>query len=568
MIRITKAKLALCTALMSGGLAMAAPVHAQSQGPWQGQGQGQGQGAGQGQRAPQSNRNDSPRIDVSPYIEVDQTVLADFTGGDTEFSTYTSLAVGVDTSIYNRRIQGQISARYERQISWQEGESDQDYVSALANINAIITPGLNWEAGGIAARTRVDSRGAVPNNFVGITENVSRVYSVYTGPTLATNIGEMNDAAGYRIGYTRVESQENGTASPGVNPVDIFDDSVSHAASLSFGMQPGALPVGWAIGAGYTREDSGQLDQRYEDIYARLDLTVPVTASLALVGGVGYEKVEVSERDALRDLNGLPVYDANGRLVTDTASPRLTSFDTDGIIFDAGVLWRPSRRTSLEVRVGRRYDSTTYYGSLSYAPNDRTGVGISVYDELSGFGNQLNDSIAGLGGNFSANRNPLSGELTGCALGRGGGALCFGPALQSANSATFRARGVTASIGTRAGGWSLGYAMGYQNRKYQVSAIGGQSQLAGQTDETYFASLSASRQVGQSGSFGTNIYGNYYLPALAADGTIGVGANAYYGQQLWRGLSLNVAAGVDTYSRENFDTEVTASGLIGLRYGF
>ena len=556
MIRITKAKLALCTALMSGGLVLAAPAYAQSQGQAQRQ-------AGAPQR-----QDDSPRVDISPYIEVDQTVLADFTGGDTEVSTYTSLAAGVDMSIYNRRIQGQLSARYERQISWQDGESDQDYISALANLNAIITPGLNWEAGGIASRTRVDSRGGVPNNFVGITENVSRVYSAYTGPTLVTNVGDMNVSAGYRVGYTRVEAQENGTTSPGVNPVDIFDDSINHAASVSFGMQPGPLPIGWAIGAGYNREDVGQLDQRYEDIHARLDLTLPVTASLAIVGGVGYEKVEVSERDALRDVNGLPVYDANGRLITDDASPRLTSFDSDGVIFDAGVLWRPSRRTSLEARVGRRYDSTTYYGSFSYAPNDRTTVGISVYDELSGFGSQLNNSIAGLGGNFSADRNPLSGELTGCALGGGGGALCFGPALQSANSATFRARGVTASLGTRVGGWSVGYAMGYQNRKYQVSAIGGQSQLAGQTDETYFASLSASRAVGQSGSFGTSVYGNYYLPALAADGTIGVGANAYYGQQLFRGLSLNVAAGVDTYKRENFDTEVSASGLIGLRYGF
>ena len=552
MIRITKAKLALCTALMSGGLVLAAPAYAQSQ----------------GQGTPQLKRDNSPRVDISPYIEVDQTVLADLTGGDTEVSTYTSLAAGVDASVYNRRIQGQLSARYERQISWQDGESDQDIVSALANINAIIVPGFNWEAGGIATRTRVDSRGSVPNNFVGITDNVSRVYSAYTGPTVMTNIGEMNVAGGYRVGYTRVESQDSGAAIPGVNPVDIFEDSISHAASLSFGMQPGTLPVGWAIGLGYNREDLSQLDQRYEDIHARLDITVPVTASLALVGGVGYEKVEVSERDALRDVNGLPVYDANGRLITDDSSPRLTSYDSDGVIFDAGVLWRPSRRTSLEARVGRRYDSTTYYGSLSYAPNDRTAFGVSVYDELSGFGSQLSNSIAGLGGNFSADRNPLSGELTGCTLGGGGGALCFGPALQSANSAVFRARGVTASLGTRVGGWNVGYAMGYQNRKYQVSAIGGQSQLAGQTDETYFASLSASTQIGQGGSFGTSVYGNYYLPALAVDGTIGVGANAYYGRELWRGLSLNVAAGVDAYNSENADTEVTASGLIGLRYGF
>lgn len=547
MTRLNTVRYLFCTAIIGSGLSLAAPVLAQSDAPMK--------------------RDDSPRVDISPYIEVDQTVLADFYDGDTEVSTYTSLAAGVDTSIYNRRIQGYLSARYERRISWQDGEEDQDYISALANVSGIITPGLSWEAGGIASRTRIDARGGVPNNFVGVTENVSRVYSAYTGPTLATNIGEMNVSAGYRFGYTRVEEGQTGPASPGLNPVDIFDDSFTHAASVSFGMQPGTLPVGWAIGAGYNREDAGQLDQRYEDAHARLDLTVPLTASFALVGGVGYEKVKVSERDALRDVNGVPIYDASGRLITDDRSPRLTSFETDGLIFDAGVMWRPSRRTSFEARVGRRYDSTTYYGSLSYAPNDRTTFGVSVYDQMSGFGSQLNNAIAGLGGNFSSTRNPLSGEFTGCALG-GTGAMCFGPALQSANSAAFRSRGVTASLSTRAGGWELGYAMGYQNRRYQVSSIGGQSQLAGKTDETYFASLSASRGIGQTGSFGTSIYGNYYLPALSNDGTIGVGANAYYGQQLWRGLTLNVAAGVDTYSRENVDTEVTASGLIGLRYGF
>ena len=42
--------------------------------------------------------------------------------------------------------------------------------------------------------------------------------------------------------------------------------------------------------------------------------------------------------------------------------------------------------------------------------------------------------------------------------------------------------------------------------------------MSGKTDETFFASVSASRQVGQNGSFGTSVYGNYYLPALAADG--------------------------------------------------
>ena len=72
---------------------------------------------------------------------------------------------------------------------------------------------------------------------------------------------------------------------------------------------------------------------------------MPVTPSLSLVGGVGYEDVEVSSRDALRDINGDPVLGSDGRIVTDEGSARQIAFEADGLIWDAGVVWRPSRRT-------------------------------------------------------------------------------------------------------------------------------------------------------------------------------------------------------------------------------
>ena len=74
--------------------------------------------------------------------------------------------------------------------------------------------------------------------------------------------------------------------------------------------------------------------------------------------------------------------------------------------------------------------------------------------------------------------------------------------------------------------------------------------------------------MGRTGQFGTSVYANYYLPAQSVDGVVGVGANASYGQQLIENLTLNAAVGLDSYKRENFDTQITASGLIGLRYGF
>jgi hypothetical protein len=113
-------------------------------------------------------------------------------------------------------------------------------------------------------------------------------------------------------------------------------------------------------------------------------VTLPVTQDLALVGDVGYQDVQVSARDAVYDVNGVPVIGSNGRFVTDKSKPRAIAYDFSGP-GDAGRM-AAQPRTSLSAFVGRRYDSTTYYGSFSYAPNARSALGISVYDGISGFG--------------------------------------------------------------------------------------------------------------------------------------------------------------------------------------
>ena len=88
--------------------------------------------------------------------------------------------------------------------------------------------------------------------------------------------------------------------------------------------------------------------------------------------------------------------DSRGRFVTDPASPRRIAYDFDGIFWDAGVIWRPSRRTFLEARVGRRYDSMSYTGSLSYQMGSGSGIQVGVYDSVQTFGQQVNGTLASL----------------------------------------------------------------------------------------------------------------------------------------------------------------------------
>lgn len=519
------------------------------------------------EEAPQGAPRERPRVDVTPYLEVQQVLFADLDGGR-DILTYTTVSAGVDASIATRRAEAQVSLRYERVIGYDSQVEDQDIVSGLARGSVAVSRNLSLEAGAVATRSSIDGRGASPTSFQPFSDNVTQVYSVYAGPTFNAQVGELGVNAAYRVGYTKVEDVDSGPLPPGQLPIDIFDDSVSHVATASVGMQPGTLPFGWTVSGAYEREDGGQLDSRYEGAFVRGDVIVPITDTLAAVGGVGYEKITVSERDALRDGLGNPVVSPGGRLVTDPTSPRLNAYESDGIIWDAGVLWRPSRRTTLEARYGHRYGSDTYVGSFTYVPNDRMGINVSVYDSVSGFGGALNDALADLPTQFRSNRNPLTGDINSCAFAASGG-FCLNNALRTASSATFRSRGAQASVSTLSGPWSSGLAIGYDRRKFLASALGGQGQIAGLIDENYYLSGYLGRELDRRSSVSSNVYATFNDPGQAgAANSWGYGANVSYYRNIWRGLSATAAAGIDTYEVENFDKDVSASALLGLRYSF
>ncbi len=513
------------------------------------------------------SKRDGPRVEVTPYIEATQVVFADLKNGG-DVLTYSTVAAGVDASIATRRAEAQVNLRYERLIGYDNDVQDQDIVTGLARGSVALTRNFSLEAGGVASRTSVDGRGAGTINPLGNPDNVTQVYSVYGGPSFTTQAGDLSVNAAYRAGYTKVESKEVVALPAGQQRFDQFDDSISQVATASVGMQPGALPFGWAVSGSWEREDAGQLDSRFDGKYARADVTVPVTPTLALVGGVGYEDINISERDALRDVNGDPIVGSNGRLVTDPNSPRLVAYQQDGLIWDAGVLWRPSPRTSVEARYGRRYGTDTYIGSLSYQPGRDWAVNVSVYDQVTGFGGLINDSLAALPTQFRSSRNPLSGDIGGCAFGQAGG-FCLNDSLQNASSAAFRQRGVTASFSGTNGGWDSGFAIGYNQRKFIASQLGAQAQIDGQKDDNFFAVAALGTELDRRTRFESNVYVNYFDPGFAgASDILQTGANAALYRQIIRGLSASAAVGLDSYKQDDFDNELTASALLGLRYSF
>ena len=558
---------ALAAALIAG-LALVAPLagHAQSI-PYDDQPAAASSDDGE---ADGSARPHKPqRIRITPYIEAGQVATAELSPGS-RTTTYSVLAAGIDAQVRGRNNEGSLSLRYERRIGWGNNSADGDAISGVARVSAAIVPhALTIEAGGLAARSKVENNGAAVLGPLDPGSSVTQVYSVYAGPSVSTHMGDVAINGGYRIGYTRVESPDVVAIAPGQTPIDVFDDSIVHSANIHAGTRAGeALPIGIGVGAGYNREDISNLDQRVEDFHARGDVTLPLTSEIALVAGLGWEKIEVSSRDAVRDAGGLPVIGSDGRLVTDKSVPRVIAYDTSGLIWDAGIIWHPSRRTAFEAHVGRRYGSTTYYGSFGYALNARSSLNISVYDNISGFGGQLNSALAGLPTQFDAVRNPLTGDIGGCVAAQAQGS-CLSAALGSVRSSVFRSRGMMASYGVKLGRLQAGLGAGYDRRRF-IGAPGTVLALAdGVIDQNTWAAAYLNGTIDRNSKFSTNFYANWYQSGDALSGDASsVGATAAYYRSLTGRLTATAAVGIDGVNRELLQDIWTASALVGLRYSF
>ena len=507
---------------------------------------------------------------VQPYIEAAQVVTAELEPGD-DVVTYSRVAAGVDAGFGSRYSEGSVSLRYERRIGYDDSVADTDTITGLARASlALAGPSVTLEAGGLAARTRVENSGATSiGGFGADDDSTTQVYSVYAGPAVQTQVGVAEVTGAYRVGYTRVESPDAIVNAPGAEPVDIFEDSLTQNAAVRVGVAPDTvLPVGVGVGAGWNRQDVSNLDQRIDDKHIRADVTVPVSPNVALVGGVGYEDVTVSSRDAVRDADGNPVRGPDGRFLTDESAPRQIAYETDGLIWDVGVMWRPSRRTSLTAGVGRRYGSTTYYGSLSYSPNANSGLAVSAYDGINSFGGQVVGALEELGTDFEALRNPITGNIGNCVAGTSGN-NCALARLGSIQSAVFRNRGIAASYGASYGRTSFGFGAGYDRRSFIAADDTVLALADGVVDENFWLAAYAARELDRQSQLSVGTALNKYVSGFdnAAD-SFGYSINMAYDRNFLEGLSGTAAVGLDGVSRENLPDYAGASALVGLRYTF
>ncbi|WP_235532791.1 hypothetical protein [Sphingomonas sp. Leaf412] len=517
---------------------------------------------------------------MQPYVDVAQVVAADLTNDDV--LTYTSLAAGIDAGVNTARSQAQVSYRYERRFDWGDDAVTQDVHSGLARAAIGIGRGVNLEAGAIATRSRSDIRGAAPGNFVGDVANVAQVYSLYAGPSVTTTSGPLNIAGSYYFGFTKVETPDVPGPVPGQR-LDYFDTSTSHLAQASVGIAAGDVaPVGVTLSGAYEREDAGQLDQTYEGWFGRGDVMLPLSGNVAVRAGAGYERIEATQRDPLLDGTGNPVLDRNGRFVTDPASPVRIAYETDGLIYDAGVIWRPSPRLELQANAGWRYGGETYFGSLSYTPNRNVGLGVIVYDGIETFGRQVRDGLRDMPTAFDARPDPFGQQFSGCVFGArpgtggSGAGGCLNDVFQSIATASYRARGIDAVLSASYGRTRFGIGGGYANRRFNApnGSGGGAPGVVyyGVEDQSAYAQAFWGRDLSRVSAVDVTLFGNWSSSGLAGfagagSDVYGGGANATYSLQLGR-LGTLASLGVYGFDQEGFDTQWSAQALLGARYTF
>lgn len=514
------------------------------------------------------------KIKVTPYIEAQQVAFADLAPGN-EVLTYSVVSAGVDAAVAGRNNQASVSARYERRFGWGNAK-DSDAISGIARASMAVVPqAVKLEVGGLAARTSAQRNGAALTGGLDFGDSVTQVYSVYAGPQLATRVGDVAVTGSYRLGYTRVKTPNAVVATPAQPAVDVLDQSVSHNAAVYAGLKPGeALPVGLGVGAGYYREDISNLDQRIEDRYARADVTVPLDQNLHAVASVGYEKSQVSSRDAVRNpATGAGVIGPDGRYVTDATAPRVIAYNADGLIWDAGVVWRPSRRTVLEGRVGRRYGSTSYSGTFAYAPSSNSSLNLSVYDSISGFGGQLTNALAALPTEFAAVRNPFNGSLGGCVASTGevssGQSSCLAGALGSVRSSVFRSHGVVASYAVNGSRFQTGIGAGFDRRKFIAAPGTVLAQANGVVDQNIWVAAYLNGRIDRNSGFSTTVYGNLYESGdVALGNATAIGATAAYYRQLTSKFTATAAVGIDGVRRDKQPDAWSGQAMVGLRYSF
>lgn len=510
------------------------------------------------------------RPELGAFMDLQQIAEAQLNGQGSDDVTYTQISGGVLGQISNRRIvaSGTYRLSYRRA---EAGDLDKSFTQdGVMRLQAnVIDEWLTMETGAITTRSRVDPSGPAPQFNTGDTTNLTQTYSAFVQPAISHKIGDVGVELSYRYAYTKNESShDTGSTGP---LTDRFDASKAQRASLNIGMEPGDLPFGWKLSSEYRHENMTNLAEHFRSINAVGEIKVPIaTMPIALVASGGYERIRTSEREALLDpVTGLPVLGKGGRFVVDPASPRILTYDVEGLVADAGIIWRPSRRTRLEVRAGRRYGGLTVTGLLEMRPSERSGLTLVVTDRIESFGQGVSGGLADAPASIDLNQLDPGSSLQDCLFGRRPGTgSCIGSTLGQASANTYRERAASIIFNRSMRSWTVGGSVGYSHRTY-IDDPNSPVSLAGVVDQSFFGNITVNRRLtrisGVSFSFSGNLFKNGQVGA--SDVLSGSVTTNYY-RSFGRNIQMQASVSVDASKQDGITADVSGRAQLGLQYRF
>lgn len=511
------------------------------------------------------------RPEFGAFMNMEQVAESQLHGPGEDDVTYTEVSGLLTAQIRNKRIVATGTYRLGYRIS-EAGDTPKSInQDGLMRLQAnVIDEWLTMETGAIITRSRVDAGGPAPQFNIGNPQNLTQTYSAFIQPTVQHRLGEVGFGLSYRFAYTQNETSQDNVATVGPTN-DRFDSSRIQQVTLNAGQDPGSLPFGWKLSSEYRHENTTSLDEHFRSINVIGEVRVPLGSSaFALTGSGGYEKVRTSERSALIDpLTGLPVLGKGGRFVVDPASPRQLTYEISGLVANAGVIWKPSRRTRMEARVGRRYGDLSVTGLVEMRPSERSGLTLIVSDRVESFGQGVSNGLAGTTPALDVTQVDPSSSYQDCLFGKTkGSGQCIGGALGQASASSYREQAANIIFTRTMRTWSFSGGLGYSRRTY-IDNPNSPVSLDGVVDQSFFSNITISRPLtresGVSFSFAGNLFKNGQVGT--PDVMSGSFTTNYY-RSFGRGLQMQASVAVDGSKQDGMTADVSGRARLGLQYRF
>ena len=468
-------------------------------------------------------------VRFAPHIDV-REILNIASAEDDQ--VYAELSAGFDVKVTRRRIQAQLAYDYGQRFAERGDVATERRHTLTARGTADLIKGwIALDAGAYAGLLNSDPRAGVSFSGSDSNPNLTQTFSGFIEPRFRREIGGATVVeASYRLGAASAggQSRASGGASGGIGlptgevPIDRSARSISQEARLKLSGESGAR-VRWSASGEAVRENSQRLDQLYRTYRGTIETQIRITREFGLIATGGYEDIQNTEQTFLVDANGRPIPDTNGDFQVDPAMPRREVFARTGATYEGGIIWAPSRRSSLRVRYGKTNGGNSLNGEAQFKLSSRLGVTGTFQQGIESFGRLLTRDIAGVPSSFIITDRQAAG-LGNCVIGVDPATgSCIGNATQAVSSAQFRSQAGQLIIAGKKARTTYSMTAIYNRRRFldsqQLQTPTGDvvdPTLTQRADQSLAVNGTISRRLGQRSTISLSAFAQRYQFALAS----------------------------------------------------